>query len=72
MTEEQKGCRKNTQGCKDQVIIDAVIVGQATEKQRNLSMAYIDYKKAYDSVPHSYLLKVLQLWGCGARPYKLH
>lgn len=62
MTEEQKGCRKNTQGCKDQVIIDAVIVGQATEKQRNLSMAYIDYKKAYDSVPHSYLLKVLQLY----------
>lgn len=62
MTEEQKGCRRNTQGCKDQVIVDAVIVGQATQKQRNLSMAYIDYKKAYDSVPHSYLLKVLQLY----------
>jgi hypothetical protein len=62
LTEEQKGCQKNTQGCKDQVIIDAVVVGQATQKKRNLSMAYIDYKKAYDSVPHSYLLKVLQLY----------
>ncbi|XP_055527590.1 uncharacterized protein LOC129720177 [Wyeomyia smithii] len=62
MTEEQKGCRKNTQGCKDQVIIDAVIVGQASRKQRNLGMAYIDYKKAYDSVPHPYLIKVLELY----------
>ncbi|XP_053691591.1 uncharacterized protein LOC128740107 [Sabethes cyaneus] len=25
-------------------------------------MAYIDYKKAYDSVPHSYLIKVLELY----------
>lgn len=62
MTEEQKGCRKNTQGCKDQVIIDAVIVGQASRNKRNLGMAYIDYKKAYDSVPHSYLIKVLELY----------
>jgi hypothetical protein len=62
MTEEQKGCRKNTQGCKDQVIIDAVIVGQANQSKRNLGMAYIDYMKAYDSVPHSYLIKVLQLY----------
>ncbi|XP_055522904.1 uncharacterized protein LOC129717088 [Wyeomyia smithii] len=62
MTEEQKGCRKNTQGCKDQVIIDAVIVGQASQKQKNLGMAYIDYKKAYDSVPHPYLIKVLELY----------
>ena len=62
MTEEQKGCRKNTQGCNDQVTIDAVIVGQASRSKRNLGMAYIDYKKAYDSVPHSYLIRVLKLY----------
>ncbi|XP_055543144.1 uncharacterized protein LOC129728715 [Wyeomyia smithii] len=62
MTEEQKGCRKNTQGCREQVIIDAVIVSQASRKQKNLGMAYIDYKKAYNSVPHPYLIKVLELY----------
>ncbi|XP_053691501.1 uncharacterized protein LOC128740015 [Sabethes cyaneus] len=30
--------------------------------QVNLGMAYIDYKKAYDSVPHTYLIKVLELY----------
>ena len=62
LTEEQKGCKKNTHGCKDQAIIDAVIVGQAVDNQRNLSMAYIDYQKAYDSIPHSFLVKVLEMY----------
>ena len=62
LTEEQKGCKKNIHGCKDQTIIDAVIVGQAVDNQRNLSMAYIDYQKAYDSIPHSFLVKVLEMY----------
>lgn len=62
LTEEQKGCKKNTRGCKDHAIVDAVIVGQAVANQRNLSMAYIDYKKAYDSIPHSFLLRVLEIY----------
>jgi hypothetical protein len=32
LTEEQKGCRKNSQGCKEQLLIDAVITGQAKHK----------------------------------------
>ncbi|XP_055637371.1 uncharacterized protein LOC129776028 [Toxorhynchites rutilus septentrionalis] len=62
IAEEQKGCRKNTHGCKDQAIIDAAIVGQAVYNQRNLSMAYIDYRKAYDSIPHLFLVRVLELY----------
>jgi hypothetical protein len=45
MTEEQKGCYKSSRGCKDQIIIDEVLTKQAIMKKRNLSMAYIDYKK---------------------------
>lgn len=63
--EEQKGCSKNTKGCKDQLIIDSVTVQQAIKKKRNLSMAFIDYKKAFDSIPHSLMLKVLEI-------YKVH
>ena len=62
LTEEQKGCRKKSQGCKEQLIIDSTILKQAEEHQRNLNTCYIDYKKAFDSVPHSWLQKVLQIY----------
>lgn len=65
LTEEQKGCRKNSQGCKEQLIIDSVIMKQVEKQHRNLHTCYIDYKKAFDTVPHSWLRKVLQI-------YKIH
>lgn len=64
---EQKGCTRGTFGCKEQLTIDAVILKQAQRKQRNLSIAYIDYSKAYDSVPHSWLKEVLKLYKIDAR-----
>ncbi|XP_044766299.1 uncharacterized protein LOC123322418 [Coccinella septempunctata] len=63
MAREQNGCRKDAKGCKELLIIDTIITKQAKKKQRNLSMAWIDYKKAYDSIPHSWLKKVLRLYG---------
>lgn len=65
ITNEQKGCKKNSKGCKEQLIIDAVIMKQTTTQQRNLHSCYIDYQKAFDSVPHDWLLRVLQI-------YKIH
>lgn len=62
---QQNGCRKNSRGCKEQLLIDSVICGQAYTNNRNLFTAYIDYKKAFDSVPHDWLIKVLQM-------YKIH
>ena len=63
ITQEQKGCSRNSKGCKDQLIIDTVIVQQAVQKKRNLSMCFIDYKKAFDSLPHTYLIEILRLYG---------
>lgn len=62
LTEEQKGCRSGSQGCKEQLIIDSTIMNQARTKQQNLYMAYVDYKKAFDSVPHSWLIEVLKIY----------
>lgn len=62
LAEEQKGCIKRSQGCKEQLIIDAVATEQAYHRTRNIHMAYIDYRKAFDSVPHSWLVKVLELY----------
>ncbi|CAK1582479.1 unnamed protein product [Parnassius mnemosyne] len=65
LAEQQKGCRKFSQGCKEQLIIDSVILQKVQKSKTDLFSMYIDYKKAYDSVPHSWLVKVLEI-------YKIH
>lgn len=62
MAEEQKGCIKNARGCKEQLTIDQVVLEQATKNSRNLYACYIDYQKCFDSLPHSWLLKVLSIY----------
>ncbi|KAL1446751.1 hypothetical protein WDU94_005638 [Cyamophila willieti] len=59
---EQKGCTAQSYGSKEQVVIDSFIVNQARIKKRNLSMCYIDYAKAYDSIPHTWLMEILKIY----------
>ena len=59
--DEQKGCSPNTYGCIDQLLIDAMILDDAKIRQKNLSVAWIDYRKAYDSIPHDWLIKSLEI-----------
>lgn len=59
---EQNGCKKNARGCKELLAIDVITGEQARRKKRNISIAWIDYKKAFDSVPHSWLLRVLDIY----------
>ena len=61
LPEEQKGCRKKSRGTKDQLLIDKAVLKEARLKKRCLSMAWVDYRKAYDMVPHLWILKVLNL-----------
>ncbi|XP_055842673.1 uncharacterized protein LOC129909623 [Episyrphus balteatus] len=60
---EQKGCAKRSRGCKELITIDAIIAQNSVHNNRNLSVAYIDYQKAYDNVPHSYLIEALRIHG---------
>jgi len=59
---EQKGCRKNSWGTKDHLLVDKLVIDMAKCKKRNLHMAWIDYSKAYDSVSHSWILECLKLY----------
>ena len=60
---EQNVCRNKAFGCKEQVVIDLLmIMEQAKKNNRKLCTAYIDYWKDYDSVPHIWLVKSLQIY----------
>ena len=63
LVDEQKGCRKGSRGTKDQLLVDKAILKNCRRRLTNLSMAWIDYKKAYDMVPHSWILKCLRMVG---------
>ena len=65
MTPEQRGGKKDCYGCKDQLMINNAILENCMKRKKNLSTAWIDYKKAFDSVPHSWIIKCLQM-------YKIH
>ena len=60
---EQKGCRKKCQGTKDQLTIDMCVMKNCKRRKTNLSMAWIDYKKAYDMVPHSWIIHTMKMVG---------
>ena len=61
LPDEQKGCRKRSRGTKDQLLIDKAILREVKMKKRHLAMGWIDYRKAYDMVPHSWMLEMLSL-----------
>ena len=59
---KQKGCRRGSYGCKDQLLINRMIIENYHKKKRSLSTTWIDYRKAFDSVPHSWILKSLDIY----------
>lgn len=62
MAQEQMGCRQSSQGCKELLVVDSFIASQVSKKSRNISLSWIDYQKAYDSVPHDWLIEVLKIY----------
>ena len=63
LPDEQKGCRRKSRGTKDQLLIDKMILRNCKRRLTGLGMAWIDYKKAYDMVPHSWLKKCMNIFG---------
>ena len=63
LPEEQKDCRMKSRGTKDQLLIDKTKLKDCWKRRTNLAMAWIDYRKAYDFAPHSWILKCLDMLG---------
>ena len=60
---QQKGCRRQCRGTKDQLLIDKMVMKNSKRRKANLSMAWIDYRKAFDMIPHTWLIECLRIYG---------
>ena len=61
MEGSQRGAKKGCSGTVDNLLIDRVVTLDFQRRRRNLSMAWVDVKKAYDSVDLEWLGKMMVL-----------
>ena len=71
LSEEQKGCRRTSRGTKDQLLIDKAVIKNSKRRRNNLNMAWIGFRKAYDMVPHSWMIRSLELVGAAKNTVNL-
>ena len=60
--EEEKGCRKETRATGKLLYIYQHIINESKAKRKNLAMAWIDNKKAFDMVPKSWITQCLKIF----------
>ena len=60
--DEQKGCRKESRGTAELLYIDQHILNKNNTRRKNLAMAWIDNKKAYEMVPQSWIIHCLKMY----------
>ena len=63
LPEEQKGSRKGSRGTNDLLCYDRAVTKEVKSRNKNLAMAWVYYKKAYDMVPRSWIIECLDLFG---------
>ena len=61
--EEQRDCRHASIGTKDQLLIDKAVIRNCKKRKKNLNMVWVDFRRAYDVVPHAWIIKALKLIG---------
>ena len=62
MAAEQRWIKKDCYGCNDQLMINNTMLGNCRKRKKNLSTAWIHYKKAFGSIPHSWFIKCLKVY----------
>ena len=62
MSRAHKGVGSNTRGAKHQLLVYKAVSKDCKTRKTNLCTAWIDYKKVYDSMPYTWILKCLELY----------
>ena len=63
LQEEQKGSRRRSRGTNDLLYSDGAVIREVMSRKNNLAMTWIDHKKTYDMVRHSWIKECLDLLG---------
>ena len=61
METEQRGAKSKCSGTTDNLLIDRMVCQDSHNAHKNLSMAWIDVRKAFDSVRHEWLQEIMSL-----------
>ena len=56
---KQRALRKEKCGCLDALLIDSMVNEEVRHQRKKLLVAWVDYSKSFDRVPHVWLLGVL-------------
>ena len=56
---DQRGSKEKCSGTLENLLIDDMVLKDAHDNKRNLSCCWIDVRKAYDSLSHSWLIAML-------------
>ena len=59
---EQRTCKKGSYGCKDQLLINRANLQEVKSKKKILSTAWINYRKASNSIAHFWIEKSLKIY----------
>ena len=57
----QNGGKRTSGGTTEQLLLNETILKEVRSRRRNLTTVWLDYKKAFDSVPHQWLIRSLEL-----------
>ena len=63
LPEEQKGCKRNGRGIKDQLLLDKAGLSDCKRRSTNLAMTWTDCRKSYDMIPHSWISECRGVFG---------
>ena len=63
LAEGQKGHRGRSRGVNYLLYIGRAVIKEIVSRNKNLAIAWIDYKKSYDMAPHSWIIECLDLFG---------
>ena len=48
-------------GCIEQLLLNKSILNRVKQRKRNLITIWLDYQKAFDSIPHDWMIQSLRL-----------
>ena len=60
--DEQKECCNGSRCTSELHYIDQYILNESKNRRKNIAMAWIDYKKAYDIFPQSWIINCLKMY----------